>query len=178
MKNAANIITLLRIPLSVAMVFLVPFPIAFWIVYALAGSSDALDGFVARKFHSESIFGAKLDSFADLVFGVSIVIVFVVAVSVSWWVWVGIAAVASIRIASLAVSLARFHALGFLHTYANKAAGLAVFLSPALYALFGLTATAIIIFAFTGLSALEELLINISSKKLERNRKSLFVRRP
>jgi CDP-diacylglycerol--glycerol-3-phosphate 3-phosphatidyltransferase len=120
MKNAANLITSLCIPLSVAMVFLTTFPIAFWTVYALAGLSDALDGFVARKFISESVFsGDKLDSFADLAFEVSIAIVFVIAVSVPPWVWIGVAAVALIRIASLVVSLIRYHALGFLHTYAS-----------------------------------------------------------
>jgi cardiolipin synthase len=40
------------------------FGLAFWLFFA-AGVSDALDGFIAKRFNAESVFGAFLDPIAD-----------------------------------------------------------------------------------------------------------------
>ena len=40
----------------------------FWGLYLLCGASDILDGWLARRLHAESAFGARLDSAADLCF--------------------------------------------------------------------------------------------------------------
>ena len=65
MKQLPNIITFLRIPLSIAMLVVSPFSLFFWIFYLSSGLTDIIDGFLARKLHQESSFGAKLDSIAD-----------------------------------------------------------------------------------------------------------------
>lgn len=64
----ANIITVCRIILSIILIFLTPNSSPFYMVYILCGFTDMLDGFVARKTHSESDIGAKLDSIADITF--------------------------------------------------------------------------------------------------------------
>ena len=64
-----------------------------------------------------------------------------------------------------------------MHTYANKAAGAALFCFPLLYRLLGLAVTASILCCIASLSALEELLIVIRSKELDRNTTGLFSRR-
>ena len=40
----------------------------FWVLYLIAGLTDMLDGFLARRWGVESKFGARLDSLADFVF--------------------------------------------------------------------------------------------------------------
>ena len=45
-----------------------PRTLLFFIIYSIAGITDVLDGWVARKYGLASSFGAKLDSVADLLF--------------------------------------------------------------------------------------------------------------
>jgi phosphatidylglycerophosphate synthase len=90
----------------------------------LAGSTDMLDGFVARRTGSESPAGATRDLIADTLLLLSAAA------------WLGllhpeivrdnvalIAISLSIYIASLAVAWIRFHRLPNLHLYSSKAAG-------------------------------------------------------
>ena len=63
-----NLLTALRIAGAVCMIFMPPLTQAFFIIYTLCGVSDVLDGTIARAWHSESDFGARLDSIADLLF--------------------------------------------------------------------------------------------------------------
>ena len=67
-RNLANIITASRILLTIVMIFLPTLSSEFMIVYSLAGISDVLDGFIARKTKTVSKLGSKLDSVADLTF--------------------------------------------------------------------------------------------------------------
>ena len=71
--NVPNAITMSRI---VALPFLFglvifDFRFAFLIVYLMVGSTDAFDGFFARKLNQVTDFGKMLDSLADLMFYVS-----------------------------------------------------------------------------------------------------------
>jgi len=68
MRHIPNIISLARIPFSVALLFLAKYPYAFLFAYAVAGVFDVLDGFLARRFHWETELGAKMDSIGDTVF--------------------------------------------------------------------------------------------------------------
>ena len=67
-KNIPNFITMLRILGTICLFFVEPFTVAFFVIYSLAGITDVLDGFVARRLKATSEFGAKLDSASDLVF--------------------------------------------------------------------------------------------------------------
>lgn len=133
-----------------------------------------LDGYFARRFASESAFGARLDSAAD--FLLCGVLLFVLIPYYDWPAWaIGwIAVIALIRLAALAVCYKKFRQLTFLHTYANKATGVLLFLSPVLFWLFGLIVTTILLCALATISALEELLIELRSNALNPDCRSIL----
>jgi len=65
--NLPNLITLARllsVPLTIWLLLENRFEAAFW-TFVLAGVSDAIDGFIARRFDSRTRLGALLDPIAD-----------------------------------------------------------------------------------------------------------------
>ncbi len=64
--NTSNILSALRGPL--ALIFLWPSPWVRGIVIVLAMVTDCLDGFLARRWHQTSQFGAMLDPLMDKFF--------------------------------------------------------------------------------------------------------------
>ena len=58
----ANLITGIRILCAAALAFLPVLSSSFYAVYLLAGVSDMLDGFIARRTNTASSLGAKLDA--------------------------------------------------------------------------------------------------------------------
>lgn len=64
----ANLITFVRILCAAVLAFLPAFSPSFYALYLLAGVSDMLDGFVARRTNTVSSLGAKLDTLADIAF--------------------------------------------------------------------------------------------------------------
>lgn len=69
-KHIPNMITTARIGLGVAsftMMILNMYTLAVP-MFAIGALTDCVDGFVARKFNLKSVFGAKLDAFADKLF--------------------------------------------------------------------------------------------------------------
>ncbi|HEY9163525.1 MAG TPA: CDP-alcohol phosphatidyltransferase family protein, partial [Magnetovibrio sp.] len=72
--NLPNLITLLRIaavPFTVWLILEGQLVVAFWLFVA-AGVSDALDGFIAKRFNMETELGKYLDPLADKLLLVSI----------------------------------------------------------------------------------------------------------
>jgi len=72
--NLPNLITLARlisVPVAVWMIVEGFFLYAFWLFVA-AGISDALDGFIAKRFNAQSQFGSFLDPLADKALLVSV----------------------------------------------------------------------------------------------------------
>ena len=63
----ANALTVSRIVLSIALLAPPALSPAFLLICALAGVTDMLDGYVARRTGTESELGARLDSIADLI---------------------------------------------------------------------------------------------------------------
>jgi len=176
-KHAANAITAGRIAGALSLLLLRPLSVPFFLVYALCGASDILDGYVARKTQTSSKFGAALDSIADFIFVGVALVVFIPSLAWERWMlwWIGV--IAFTRLLSLGTGFVKYRALAFVHTYANKATGAALFCFPLLYRTAGLSATVILLCCVASLSALEELLIVICSKELDRNTASLFLRR-
>ena len=73
MKHIPNILSASRLALCLPLLLVDAMTIPFWVLYVMAGTTDMLDGFLARRLGVESKFGAKLDSLADFVFILSVV---------------------------------------------------------------------------------------------------------
>lgn len=82
-----NLITLARIALAPAFVLLLndgDYLVAL-IVFAVAGLSDGLDGFIAKRFHYQSRLGAILDPAADKILLVSAYVMLTVLDHLPFW---------------------------------------------------------------------------------------------
>lgn len=123
-----NLITLLRIPLSLLLLLSVPMSWPYVVCYLLAGASDMIDGWLARRLSCTSQNGARLDSVADLVFVICVAISVTPMLSLPVSVWVLIALVALCRIVNLILSRIRYGHIVMLHSTTNRVTGLSLFL--------------------------------------------------
>jgi cardiolipin synthase (CMP-forming) len=86
--NLPNLITIARILLVPVVVWAIAsheMQVAF-ILFLLAGVSDAVDGFLAKRFHMKSELGAYLDPLADKVLIVSIYIALGITEAIPRWI--------------------------------------------------------------------------------------------
>lgn len=173
-KYAANFITIGRIAGTIPLLFIEPLSIPFFALYALCGLSDMADGYIARKTNTAGKLGEVLDSIADFVFIAAMLFVFIPIIPWKEWMLCWIAGIALIRFATLGIGCLKYKAFSSLHTYLNKATGLTLFCFPLIYLAAGLTITAIILGGLASLSALEELIITIRSRRLNRNIRGIW----
>ena len=182
-KNAANLITLIRIFGAIALIMLEPLSLPFFIVYGVCGLSDAFDGLVARKLGVQSSFGSALDSLSDLLFyGVMAAKLFPTFQRLLLpyqWVIIGVPTV--LHFIAYIVCAIKFNRFSAIHTYANKALGLLVYAFPFFF-IGGIPLLWTIYMIVGGVIALygsvEINLIHIIAKKYDtRNKSIFFVRR-
>lgn len=176
MKHMANVITCLRIPGSITLLFLQPFSLPFFVIYTLCGVTDIIDGIVARKTNSAGHMGEILDSAADIILIAVALVVFIPIIPFTAWMLYWIAGVVLIRISSFMIGYIKYRAFAGLHTWANKATGLILFCFPFIYPICDMNITAGIILITATLSAIEEMAILLVSSSLNRNTKSIFVK--
>lgn len=134
-KNIPNIITSIRLIGAIAVLFLRPFSVEFYIVYGSCGVTDVLDGFIARKFHLESKLGSILDSVADLLFlGVMAYKVVPVLIDVlELWNWLIILIPTGLHFSAYMICAFKFHKFSSLHTYSNKILSASIFFYPFMF---------------------------------------------
>jgi CDP-diacylglycerol--glycerol-3-phosphate 3-phosphatidyltransferase len=176
MKYIVNGITFSRILLTLSLFCFEPLSRYFFVIYALCGFSDMVDGWLARRTGTASEFGARLDSFADLVMIFTVLVILLPILAIPFRLILWIACITAIRFISLIVASFKFRKFGFVHTYANKATGFALFLFPLLLAVLGMSLTAILLCTMGTLSALEELLMHFQNSAMDINQKSIFKR--
>jgi len=129
-KQIANIITISRILCSICLLFYPVFSIGFYILYLFCGFTDMVDGTIARKTKTVSECGARLDTFADIVFVTICLIKLLPLIHLPVWLWIWIAIIAAIKIRTIACGFIRNNKLICLHTFLNKVAGFLLFLLP------------------------------------------------
>lgn len=169
-----NGITALRILGAILLLCIKPLSGWFFIVYALCGISDALDGFLARRYHAVSPFGALFDSIADFTFLCVMLMRILPLLPWKLWILYWILLIVFIRLVTLTIGFIKYHTFAFLHTYANKVAGVSLFLFPFIYQFVPFTVAACIICSLAGISAFEELLITVKAKQLRPDVHSIF----
>src|SRR5262249_61635700 len=64
LPNLISLARLLAVPLTIWLILQDRYGAAFW-VFAVAGASDALDGFIAKQFGLRTVLGGFLDPLAD-----------------------------------------------------------------------------------------------------------------
>lgn len=127
---AADCVTLSRIVLSLALFFFPPRSLPFGVLYLMCGISDALDGTVARKTHTASEIGARLDSIADLVFFSACAAKLLPLLTLPLWLWIWTACIAAVKAGCILASYIRFRRFTVPHSAANKVTGCLLFFLP------------------------------------------------
>lgn len=177
MKHLPNLLTALRIVISLALPLCMSYRTLFLILYLICGLTDALDGFFARRFHCQSKLGAVLDSVADaLMFAAVVWALIVWTGGIAPVVLAAVLAVAAIRIAAMTVARVRFGRFAILHTVGNKLTGGLLFLYPVEYLLFSTSFLLWPLLVFAFLSAAEELVIQTRATGLDLDRKGLLFK--
>jgi len=181
MKQIPNVLSLSRIPLSVLLPLALLFtegPTLFVLLYVICGLTDVLDGFLARRFHWESPFGAKIDGFADIVFmlGILAAIFGVVKPSVGKEVVIGILIIAALKLMNLVFTKLKFKQWSTMHTFANKYTAFPFYLIVPVVVILGEVPNglAILLLCTVLVAVLEETLILIQLKEYDANMKSIF----
>ena len=126
----ANLITSCRIILSLIMLPLPVFSTEFYVCYLLAGVTDMLDGTIARKLGTDSEFGEKLDTFADIIFVVIALykLLPVCKINMAIWIWIGV--IALIKVINIISGLVVQKKIVAVHSLTNKITGLVLFVLP------------------------------------------------
>ena len=152
----ANFITGSRIVLSILLFFCTPFSPAFYALYITAGLTDMIDGTAARKTDTVSEFGAKLDTFADIVFTAVCIIRLLPLIEMPIWIYLWIACIVFIKLTNVFINYIRLKKLASVHSVINKIAGAVLFFFPLSYSLLDTTRFAAAICVISTLAALHE----------------------
>ena len=126
----ANIITIIRILCSIAILFCPVFSVAFYSLYITAGLSDMIDGWVARRTNTVSELGAKLDTIADFVFVVVCLVKLLPILGIPTWLYVWIGVIAFIKIINIVSGYVVQKQFVAVHSIMNKVTGILLFLLP------------------------------------------------
>ncbi len=126
----ANCITVSRLLFSLVMIVFPTSFVPFAVLYVLCGATDVLDGFVARKMHTESEKGAVLDSAADLIFAVVYAVKVLPLLNLPLWIWIWTVIIASAKITKILIASKKAHKLSIEHSFGNKLTGLFLFFLP------------------------------------------------
>ena len=175
--NTADTVTALRMVTALFLLFLPLGSVRLLAVCTIAGLTDVLDGWLARKTGTASPFGARLDSIADLLFyGILILRLFpVLWKSFPVTIWYAVAAILLVRLSAYATAYYKYHRFAALHTWLNKLTGVAVFRLPyALATLLGVWyGWAVCLLALA--ASAEELMIHLCRTEYCPDRKSFFA---
>lgn len=128
--NVADAITISRIIFAVLVLFCATFSVQFYAFYLLGSFTDMIDGWIARKLNLKSSFGAKLDTIADYVFVMAVLVKVLPALHMPTWLWIWVVMIAFIKFTSLISSLVVLHRIVPMHTVMNKVTGFMLFLLP------------------------------------------------
>ena len=152
----ANIITGTRIVISVVLLFCPALSRAFLVLYIAAGTSDMIDGAVARKTGTVSEFGSRLDMIADIVFVAVCFIKLLPVLDVPVWLYIWIGIIALIKVTNIAVGYIREKEIKSVHSMINKVTGGLLFVFPLTLAFIDLRYSAAVVCMVATAAAIQE----------------------
>ncbi|MBR5551378.1 MAG: CDP-alcohol phosphatidyltransferase family protein [Muribaculaceae bacterium] len=152
----ANIITSCRVLCSILLLFFQMTSIPFYVLYLFCGLSDVLDGIIARKTHAVSVFGAKLDTFADFIFVAILLIKIWLEMDVPIWLWIWIVTIGGIKIVNVIGGFVLAKRFIVEHTILNKVTGVLLFLLPFTLVWVDLNYSAMVVCAVATISAIQD----------------------
>ena len=152
----ANLITGIRVLASVGLLFCPALSPSFFALYLLAGFTDMIDGPVARKTHTATAFGAKLDTAADILFAAVCLVKLLPVLNIPLWMFIWIGLIALIKIINIVSGFVIRKRFVPVHTPMNKATGALLFLLPLTVSCIDLRYTAPIVCAVATFAALQE----------------------
>ena len=156
MKALANNITIIRIVCSIVLLFCPIFSSAFYVLYLTAGVSDMVDGWIARRTHTASELGAKLDTIADIVFVIVCLVKLLPILDIPVWLYVWIGVIALIKIINIISGFVVQKRFVAVHSTMNKVVGLLLFVFPLSISFLDLKYTAAIVCIFATFAAAQE----------------------
>jgi len=126
--NIPNVLSASPIVLCLPLLLVDAMTLPFWVLYLIAGLTDMLDGFLARRLGVESKFGARLDSLADFVFVLAVGYKLFPWLKLPAALWIMIGVIALVKVSNAISSYVIKHKIEFLHTKANKLTGFLLFI--------------------------------------------------
>ena len=155
-KQIANIITCCRILGSIGLLFCPVYSVCFYGLYIFCGLTDMIDGTIARKTGAAGSFGARMDTIADFLFVIASFAKLVPVIRIPVWIWVWAAVIAVMKLVNLVWGILGRKQMPSLHTIANKATGLCLFLLPLTMSFADLRYTAPLVCIIATIAAIQE----------------------
>ena len=128
MKRIPDLLSMSRIVLCLPLLLVDAMTIPFWVIYLIAGLTDMLDGFLARRWGVESKFGGRLDSLADFVFVIAVGYKLFPWLKLPAALWMMIGLIALVKMVNAICSYVVKHKIEFQHTKVNKLTGFLLFI--------------------------------------------------
>ncbi|CDM69378.1 putative phosphatidylglycerophosphate synthase [Clostridium bornimense] len=176
MKNIPNIITIIRIFLSITFLFIKPYSITFYIIYILCGISDGADGYISRRTNTTSKLGSSLDTGADIIMVVILSVVLVPIIKFPLEIIIWIVLIFIIRIIGILIAFYKYHKFVILHTYSNKLTGLSLFFAIIILKSINHLLVMSLVCIIASLASIEEIVIHSTKKDLDRDIKGIFFK--
>ena len=152
----ANSITLVRILCSIAILFCPVFSAAFYSLYIAAGLTDMIDGWVARRTHTVSEFGSKLDTIADFIFVVVCLFKLIPVLDIPTWLYIWIGIIAIIKIINIVSGYVVQKQFVAVHSVMNKVTGILLFVLPLTISFIDLKYSAAVVCFIATFAAVQE----------------------
>lgn len=152
----ANVITGCRIVLSLIMIVFPTFSFGFYACYLTAGITDMIDGTIARKLGTNSEFGEKFDTAADIVFVLAALYKLLPTINVGKIIWIWIGVIAVIKIVNIIFGFAKQKHFTAIHSWPNKIMGFLLFVLPFTMAFIDIKYSAIVMCLLASFAAIYE----------------------
>lgn len=159
-----NLITTVRLICSICLLLVLPYSTEFYILYIMAGLSDAFDGLTARKLNSTTKFGSSYDTICDFIFFMVTILIVFSCFTISLYIYILFGVVLLIKIVNICLGLIRLKKIYLPHSIFNKITGAIIFISVYFYSLCKIDYILIPVIIFAVISSINEMYLIIKRK--------------